>query len=100
MGLISDRFGRKTIIIWMSLVHIGASFLTSFSKTYPMFVGTRFFKSPLASSLYSRAVRAGRLICELLADMHWPKVEIVLFWQATRCGFPKNWSKKPKVTVK
>ena len=43
MGLISDRFGRKTIIIWMSLVHIAASFLTSFSTTYPMFVGTRFF---------------------------------------------------------
>ena len=43
MGLISDRFGRKTIVIWMSLVHIGASFLTSFSTTYPMFVGTRFF---------------------------------------------------------
>ena len=43
MGLISDRFGRKTIIIWMSLVHIAASFLTSFSTTYLMFVGTRFF---------------------------------------------------------
>ena len=43
MGLISDHFGRKTIIIWMSLVHIVASFLTSFSKTYSMFVGFRFF---------------------------------------------------------
>ena len=24
------------------------------------------------------------------ADMHQPKVEIVLFWRATRCGFAKN----------
>ena len=33
-------------------------------------------------------------------DMHQPKVEIVLFWRATRCGLAKNCSKKPKLTVK
>ena len=31
------------------------------------------------------------------ADMFLPKVQIVLFWRATRCGFSKNCSKKPKL---
>ena len=34
--------------------------------------------------------------CKVRADMHQPKVEIVLFWQATRCGLAKNYSKTPK----
>ena len=33
-------------------------------------------------------------------DMHQPKVEIVLFRRATRCGLAKNCSKKPKLIVK
>ena len=43
MGLFSDQFGRKKIIVLMSLVHIAASFLTSFSNSFSMFVGIRFF---------------------------------------------------------
>ena len=43
MGLFSDHFGRKKIIVLMSLIHITASFLTSFSNSFSMFVGIRFF---------------------------------------------------------
>ena len=43
MGFISDNFGRRTIIITISALHILASFLTSFSTSSMMFVIVRFF---------------------------------------------------------
>merc|ERR1712223_2288318 len=43
MGIFSDHYGRKKIIVLMSLIHITASFLTSFSNSFSMFVGIRFF---------------------------------------------------------
>ena len=39
-------------------------------------------------------------ILQLEPDMHRPNVQIVLFWRATRCGFAKNCSKTPKITLK
>ena len=36
----------------------------------------------------------------LESDMFLPKVQIVLFWRATRCGLAKNCSKTQKITVK
>ena len=38
--------------------------------------------------------------CWVEPEMHRPKVDNVLFWRATRCGFAKNCSKMPKTTVK
>ena len=43
MGLFSDQFGRRTIIICLSSVHMIASFVTAFSSNYTMFVCVRFF---------------------------------------------------------
>ena len=43
MGFISDNFGRRTIIITISALHILASFSTSFSNSFMMFVMFRFF---------------------------------------------------------
>ena len=43
MGYVSDNFGRRTIIITLSAVHILSSFITSFSSNFPMFVIVRFF---------------------------------------------------------
>ena len=43
MGFISDNFGRRSIIITISALHILASFLTSFSTSFMMFVIVRFF---------------------------------------------------------
>ena len=43
MGYVSDSFGRRTIIITLSTVHILSSFITSFSSNFPMFVIVRFF---------------------------------------------------------
>lgn len=43
MGSLSDKFGRRTIIITLSSVHILSSFITAFSNHFLMFVGIRFF---------------------------------------------------------
>ena len=38
------------------------------------------------------------VICGFDPDMFLPKVQIVLFWRATRSGFAKNFSKTPKLS--
>ena len=43
MGFVSDNFGRRTIIITLSALHIISSFVTSFSSTFSMLVIIRFF---------------------------------------------------------
>ena len=43
MGIFSDHYGRKKIIVLTSLIHITSSILTSFSNSFSMFVGIRFF---------------------------------------------------------
>lgn len=42
-GLVSDRFGRRTVILALTTLHITASFATAFASSYLMFVTVRFF---------------------------------------------------------
>ncbi len=45
-GFLSDRFGRRSLLLGASLVHVVASFLTAlsaFTGSYSAFVAARFF---------------------------------------------------------
>ena len=79
MGLFSDHFGRRTIIICLSSVHIIASFVTAFASNYTMFVLVRFFVGGSVHAVWSAyfilmaelVPSSGRSICGGVLNFGW-----------------------------
>merc|ERR1719242_1155628 len=96
MGLFSDHFGRKKIIVLMSLIHITASFLTSFSNSFSMFVGIRFFVGGSIHAVWSAyfvlmaeiAPASKRSLCGGVLNFGWQIGSLIM----TLCAyFIRSW---------
>ena len=84
MGYVSDSFGRRTIIITLSVVHILSSFITSFSSNFPMFVIVRFFVGGSIHAVWSAFFV---LMAEIVPEdsRHSIYIRTVSFWSSTIC---------------
>ena len=52
-GILSDKFGRRTIIMFLMIIHIASTFATAFASSYAMFVGVRVFVGGSVHGIWS-----------------------------------------------
>ncbi|XP_060578137.1 organic cation transporter protein-like [Ruditapes philippinarum] len=79
IGLLSDMFGRKKVLIFSTLMHVGGAFGSAFATDYIFFVAMRFIIGVSCTGMYTSSFVLGmelvipskRVAASYMLDMAW-----------------------------